>query len=233
MTTEERKIIDRIRKVLAKAEGTNNIAEAEMLMAKVAAMLEEHNLELLDIGTADADDPIGTTKEVATHLVNDSWMRNMVSALARYYGCRLVYTGLTKNKTALHVSGRESARITTQLMVPFVRKQVLAKARELVNEQPENYRNNRVAARRVANALTMRVNALAREQQEKEEQRVASGERALVPVDMIEAEMERAFGPLGTSRKTKIITSRGAMEKAAGISLSRQMSGSGTKMLTS
>ena len=71
----DRKIIDRIRKVLAKAEGTDNSAEADMLMAKVNSMLREHNLELLDIETAGSDDPLGVDRNADHCWKSNSWVQ--------------------------------------------------------------------------------------------------------------------------------------------------------------
>lgn len=231
MTRQEQKIIDRIRKIMAKAESTNNAAEAEMLMAKVNALLTEHNYSLLDIETAHSDDPIGTDKYFATHLVNDSWYGHVVSSLARYYGCKCVVTTLTKNKKAYSMSGRESARVTVQLMAPFVRSQILAQAREMAESDPITYRNPRIAARRVANALVFRIQKLVRENEAREEERVASGQNALVPVDLIDAERERAFPNIPTVRPVGIRTDSNARKRAEGISLYQQTTGEDQKKI--
>lgn len=233
MTDQERKIIDRIKKVLAKAEGTNNQAEAEMLMAKVQSMLEEHNLNMLDVATLDADDPMGTDMNVFKFRTNDSWMRHLSSALARYYGCRIVldYDYRTKHTRLIHVSGRESNRITWALMVPFVKKQVMALGRQLHKDEPWQYTSANMASRHIANALVTRINRLNAEKAKEDQQRVARGENALVPVDLIEAEMERAFSNLVSGRSTSIRSSGAARKAAEGVSLYRQTGGAGQRRI--
>lgn len=217
----DRKTLDRIRKVFAKAEGTDNPHEAEMLMAKVQGMLDEHNLELLDIERASDADPIGTDMNAYHHFVKDSWWRHTVSAVARLYGAQAVYHNVTKNKTVISVSGRESARITLSLMLPFIRKQIRAQARTLAQEHGYSAAKSE---RLVGNALTKRVWRMVWEAEERDQNRVATGQRALVPVDLVKAEIERAYGEVSI-KKSSTKTTRDAVALADKISLNRQTTG--------
>ena len=223
------KIIDRIRKVLALANGTDNAAEAELMMAKVSAMLEEHNLSMLDLDTLESDDPVGYDANAITALVNDKWYINLAFQVARYYGCDGYKMQLTKNKTGLTIVGRESNRVTALLMMPYIKQQVMAEGRRLVHEAPWDYRNSRIASRRVANALIIRISRLVAEKKRQEEQRVSSGSRALVPVDAIDAIMKAHNVRPG--RATSRATDRRAAEAAEGISLYRQTGGGAQKAL--
>ncbi len=239
--TDQSKTLDRIRKVLAKAEGTNNQAEAEMLMAKVQSMLDEHNLSLLDVAHADAEDPIGTDRRAAYCWVSNSWQKPLGAALARLYGCQMVY-GQYKNKISFDVVGRQSARVTWSLMLPFVLKQVRAEAKTLREKdimeivQTTSWDYDRAAKqtkgvgsyeRAVGNALAIRVHRMAAEAEGKDATRVANGERALVPVDMVQAELEKEFPRLREARRSSISTTGAAKAAAAGISLHRQTGGRG------
>jgi hypothetical protein len=235
MTDQETKIIERIKKVLAKAESTTSAAEAEMLMAKVQQMLTEHNITMLDVATLDLDDPVGTDKHFTKHRVVDSWLSHVAEQLARYYGCRTVRTGGyggAKHTTAISVTGRLSNRVTFQLMLPFVKKQIMAEGRRLVHEQPWKYTSTNMAARHVANALVFRLVKLVKEQEQQDQQRVAeTGSRALVPVDMIDAAMADAFGTLREMPASAIRTSSAAQNAAQNISLYRQTGGTGQRRI--
>lgn len=227
MTTT--KVLDRIRKVLAKAEGTNNPAEAAAMMEKVEAMLAEHNLTLLDVAANDSTDPMGTDKRATYCWVSNSWIKPLAGRLARLYGCRIV-TAQHKNKIYISISGRESARVTWQLMLPFVIDQVKREARNL--REGDIYTGLSVKGvgsyeRAVGNALTDRIGRMVMENERRDADRVAGGERALVPVDMLQAEIERAWGGgLITSKGRGISTTRAARTAAGNVSLHRQTSGS-------
>lgn len=236
-------ILDKIRKVLAKAEGTDNPHEAEMLMAKVEAMLEEHNFSMLDVAKA-GEDPIGTTHDAAYCWVSNSWVVTLSTQLARLYGCRTV-TLQRRNKISIALSGRESGRVTFQLMLPFVLKQVRAEARA----NRDNDITGIVAAtgwdwdraasdasikgigsyeRAVGNALAIRVAGLWRAAEARDADRVARGDRALVPVDMVEAEMYAAHPGVYTKKPSTVRTTAAAKASAERVSLHRQTTGANT-----
>jgi hypothetical protein len=232
--TDQSKILDRIRKVLALAEGTNNPAEAETMMAKVQAMLDEHNFTLLDVASA-SDDPIGTDMRAAHCYVSNSWIKKVAGPLARLYGCRIVITEIG-NKIYISISGRESGRVTWSLMLPFVLDQVKAEAKKLREADIALYGEPSVKGigvyqRAVGNALSGRLWTMVHEQDAREAGRVANGERALVPVDLVEAEMSRAFPSLSTSRARALSTTPEARRAAANVSVHRQTGGSAAAMI--
>ena len=51
MTAHQEKLIDKVRKLIAKAEGTDSQAEADALMARANQILLEHNLSMSSIET--------------------------------------------------------------------------------------------------------------------------------------------------------------------------------------
>lgn len=216
----DRKIIDRIRKVLAKAEGTDNTAEAEMLMLKVNQMLTEHNIELIDVESASEEDPVAVERGMFHHFVKDSWMKWTVIRLGQLYGCDVVWTKVTKNKTALHVAGRESARITLQLMMPFVLKQLRHQAREYAKETGFSKAKSE---RHIANALNDRIKFLHYQAKAATEQR--TGGVALVPVDEIQVAIDEEFNKIKSVTAGQTKTTHEAKERAEQISLHRQTTG--------
>lgn len=245
--TEQSKVLDRIRKVLALAEGTNNPAEAATMMEKVQAMLDEHNLSLLDVAHADADDPIGTDMNAAYCWVSNSWVKPVAHALAELYGCRMVY-GQRKNKISFDVVGRQSARVTWSLMLPFVLQQVRAEAKELRDKDiteivaTTSWDWDRAAKqtkgvgsyeRAVGNALSFRIWKLVQESKTRDAARVATGERALVPVDLLEAELADKFPALRESRASSLRTTGSAKAAAGRVSLHRQATGAGQQRIGS
>lgn len=216
----DHKIIKRIRKVLALAEGTDNPQEAEIMMAKVYSMLTEHNLELVDVETASEDDPVDVDRKAYKHYVKDSWFRWTVIRLGQLYGVTVVYYKIGKNTTAMDAVGRESARITLQLMVPFVRKQIRAQAVALAAD--EGYSRAK-AERYIANALNLRILRLAASEIRKSS--VKTGGVALVPVDEIKQKLDSEFGDLTNVRQRSTTTTSKAVERAKEISLNRQTTG--------
>ena len=110
----------KIKQIIAKAESTNSQAESESLMAKAHQLMTEHGLSMLDLGCLDKDDPLGRDEDLYNN-ASDTWQLNVGYALARYYGCRLISAdGHTKSATKWVIFGRESARITFNLMWPFI-----------------------------------------------------------------------------------------------------------------
>lgn len=217
-----KKTLDRIRKVLALANGTDNPAEAELMMMKVQSMLDEHNLTLLDVENASEEDPIATDKDVYHHFVKDGWKKWTVVRLGNLYGVKTSWYKMTKNKTVISVTGRESARITLELMLPYVLKEIRAKARVLVSEK--GYSKAK-AERYVANALNERMREMYRATLDDRNAMAGTG-RDLIPVDEIKAKFDEDIG------KTRTVTDRSkadderARELADEISLDKQM---GTK----
>ena len=181
--SDKQNIIDLISKLLAKAEGTDNEAEADTVMSSVHKMLEQHNISLHELG--DQDDPIVHADDIFVNR-SLSYATNLIPALGYYYGCQVVIDRGTKKNRFL-VFGRQSASMTLHLMTPFVLSQIRQQARKLHKEGKSQTYGKALTA--VANALTVRLRKLILEMQKRDNERVASGGKALVPVDLVRAKL--------------------------------------------
>jgi len=219
MTAESLK--DKIAKLLAKAEGTDNPAEASAFMEKVNALLEANQIEMHEIrermgNKADAD-PIGKEKGATNLYASMLWARQLAGALSRYYGCRMVYWKVG-NHFNYELVGRVSARTTFELMLPFVITQVKLQARKL-DGGVYNAKSRSVLERQVGQALEVRI---ARMTRENDAHRVVLTGKGLIPFDNMD-EMMKVFFPNVASKKAKPITlDRDAVEAAKNISLNVQ-----------
>jgi len=225
------KIADKIRKILAVADSTTNPDEADTFMAKAQSMLEAHGLSLLDLGRLDSEDPMGTDRDATKNFVAESWLKIVSACLARYYGAERV-TSQYKNTINHAVIGRESARITYQLMQPFVARQVRQLARGAF--KAGEFRSESRAKTAIGNALALRIDRLASEQEDRRKEDLpGKGLNALVPVDLIRLEMEAQFPNLSNSGKARMVSTTAASRAAAAkVSLNRQTGAPvGTKRL--
>src|SRR5690606_808930 len=143
--------------LLAKAEKTDNEFEAAAFMAKVNELLEKHQMDLHQIRTHAGieKDPTGHNAGETNIYASMIWARDLSGVLATYYGCRLVYWR-KRNHYHYEVIGRESARTTFELMLPYIISQVRVQAKALVTMG----RTKSVAEREVGHALTMRVHKM-------------------------------------------------------------------------
>jgi hypothetical protein len=224
------KIAEKIAKILAKATSTNSEAEADSLMAKVNEMLEAHGLTYADLAQANAEDPVGQTKAAAEFWASQHHRLALFSGLAKLYGARLVYTKLG-NKYTVDLVGRESARVTFQLMVPFVLKQINDAAKTLI--ETGAYTSKDSATRAVSNRLAVKAATMARENEQRDVQRVREGGFALVPVDLVDAAMGQFYPRMRESRASRInVGSAAAAAAAAKISLFQQTKGSTVRQLS-
>jgi len=77
-------VIDKIRKLLAMAEGNENEAEAALFAEKAAAMLAAHNLSMADV----AEEEKGDISESEWHTMYlDPWRRRIIRSAAMLYFC--------------------------------------------------------------------------------------------------------------------------------------------------
>lgn len=218
------KIAEKIGKIINKASSTNSEAEAEMLMEKALAMLEEHGLSFADIGAANAEDPVGVEKAAVKFFASQYHRLALYVALARYYGCETIHVR-RGNEFRIDVIGRESARTTFKLMVPFVLEQLNAVVKPLVGTY---YESRDKALRAVSNRLAQRVYLLTVEAQKRDAEVKAERGFALVPVDLIDAAMKEHYPRATTARSGKLnLGGNAAAQAAASVSLHRQTTGAG------
>lgn len=209
-------IAQKIAKLIAKADSSTHPEEADAFMAKAHAMLEAHGLSLLDLGKLDSEDAVGRTDRAMVS--SDSWKDKISFRLAAYYGCELVliHARGTRSSKEYVVFGRESARVTFQLMAPFVFRQV---AKLALAEYKRGAYDSRVKAlNALAGALAARLIRLRQANQSRPQ---GSGLGALVPVDMITAARDEAF-PDARTTKAKLTHDYNAQEVAKRVSLNQQ-----------
>lgn len=113
MSINMSKIKKRISQLLAMADGTTHPEEAASFAAKARQLMDEHNLSLGDavadqnpLGETDAEVPYGQKEYVL-----------LATAAARYFGCETLFQH--RNSKGFRIFGRESARVTTELMIPY------------------------------------------------------------------------------------------------------------------
>jgi hypothetical protein len=221
------KITKIIKALLAKAAGTDNEAEASIFAAKAHEMMERYQIEVSDVLR---DDPIDRSKPYSATTSSPSYKKLLWRSLARYYGCKtmLYWTGATTYE--IHIIGRESARVTSELMYPFIMKQVREAGRKLAERNGEKAE---AVIRDVANALILRLDRLTAEQKQADPAPVtASGKNALVATNAINALMKELYPKSKPGTARGIGTSGDARGAAEGISLHRQTTTNSTKRLT-
>lgn len=224
MTTSS--IADKISKLIAKAESSSHPDEADTFMAKVHQLLEQHGLDLQQVGKLQSDDPVGRSNSVGAYFASESAFRDVAFAAARYYGCQGLVASVG-SKRYVHVVGRQSARTTFELMWPYLKRSIRAKARQLEKEEGSTFARQR---RWVADALTARINKLLHEREfhEARKEVVTTGVNALVPVDLIEQMTSHAK----VVRGRNLQSTSGAIAAAAGIGLDLQTTGKAVRKIT-
>lgn len=227
------KIADKIKKLIAVADGTSNQYEAESFMAKVHDLLQAHGMTMLDLGKL-GEDAVGIDVDAIETSATYSWMNSVGSALGEYYGCKLV-SMKRKNAVIWTVAGRESARVTFTLMLPYVQRQVQALGLEAFRAGVYKSRLQSVA--RIGNAVAFRIWAMNREAAAATAAKAkeaadaglstaayaTKGVNALVPVDIIEALVADTFPELRKGRATKLTTDSYARDAAKKVNLSSQV----------
>ena len=172
---------ERISKLLAKAEKTDNEHEREAFMAKVQEMLETYQLEMLDVRNhaAKERDPLGNKRgDVAS---SDAWIFKVTGAAARYFGARIIWESQDRNnmkRKPYRVFGRESAMAVFELMIPYFMSQVKQQGRRFAREQggTDSKRTREVGLAFADRLLRMALDADAR--------RATITSNALVPLDV-------------------------------------------------
>lgn len=216
-------IVKKIQAMVAKAESTTSLEEAETIMIMVRKMLDHHGISLLTIRqTAASDDPVEVDRGVYGYWASDNWMKKLSVAAADYYGVRIVWTK-EGNYTSISVIGRESCRAAYLVMLPYLRLRVMRQA-------DSGWRNHKYATAsrartQIGIALSYRLHALAaldnRKDRPAEE---VAGRNMLVPVDEISATLREAFP---NAREATLVTrtkiSRQAVRDAEEINLHDQM----------
>lgn len=225
MTRES--IKSKIAALLAKAEGTDNEFEAATFMAKVNELLEKHQIEMHEIRAAQGDqDPMGKGVGETNLYASMGWARDLAGSLAHYYGCRFVFWR-RGNHFRYEIVGRESARMTFELMLPYVISQVRQRAKRIAAEYGKT---TAVAEREVGHALWVRIGRMI---SAAEAHRTELTGKGLIPVSDLDAAMADFFGDsLKKAKARSVRFGNAAAAEAEKVSLHVQATGRGpTKLL--
>lgn len=220
-------IVKKISQMVAKAESTDSLAEAESIMMKVREMLDKHGVTLLSLSELEARsaDPVGTSRDVLGYWAADGWMRRLSNAAAWFYGVQVVWTK-QGNYTSIHVVGRESCRAAYVAMLPYLHIRV----KRLASDGYYKNRYQSISRGRTAigNALTHRLLILAAEKEDADTKlhgKQAKGVNALVPLDDLQIELREQF-PEAREAQSRAHTTRlslVAIADAATVDLNAQI----------
>ena len=228
---------DKLAKLLAKAEGTTNEHEAEAFMAKVNALLEQHQIGLHEIRAHGARvvDPMGRQRGENNIPSSLAWYKLVSYVVAEYYGAKILTYKYKAGKVPYIIIGPESSRITTEMMLPFIISQVRQVARKYMREVNEkavafwgdvatakacdDYLTEVKAQTHVGLALRSRIWKLI---EANKVHRRELESKALVPVDGIQAYLDEHFPKTKTARASTGHTTHAAIKAAEGISLHTQ-----------
>ena len=227
MNNELAKVKTRIQALIAKANSSEHPEEADAFLAKAMELLAKHQLDINDM--VDAGDPILEKVGLSAKESGHAWRWNLYSAVARFYGCRTVFSysnpEVRKGKVVydkiVTAVGRESAVMTTDLMYPWIVQQVREQAKRLA---PQTGMSEQGQAKRVAAALIRRIYRLVAEN-EAQAPTTPSAHNALAIKNEVEAEFESRYPNLKKGRAMKLVTDSASRAAAERIGLNRQTSG--------
>ena len=194
---DEKAVLKLKRRILAlirKSESTEHEAERDSFAAKARQIMEEHQLTMRDVNRA--DDPLGRTALFCPY--SDGVYPTVAAAGARYLGCATLQQrdfDPVRARMGLKMIflGRESARVTTEIMVPFWWSECVARGRRLHREEGLG-RNPRDAAHQIMTAFALRLH----EMSPPEDFAEAQGE---IPDDTRKGRKRRLYMPSARARE--------------------------------
>ena len=229
--TDLSKIKAKIAALLAKANGTDNEHEAEIFSAKAHEMMAEYQLQAFDLGE---DDPMGVWLGMTGNGSTPTWKAHITTSVAQYYGCKVIRHKSNDGTWRLGIHGRESARVTAELMTPFIFDQCRAEAKRLKKEGHTGTVEQ--ITRLVANALNSRIWKLTQEQAAANRAAAESGSvsreasQALAIVEEVDAYVASLYAKLKPGKGRARNTSADAREAANRVSLHRQTGNSSSTL---
>lgn len=224
-------IVDRIQKLLAKANSTTSMAETETIMVMVHQLLTKHGISLLQVEKkANEYDPVGTDFDAFRFWAAENWARRLAVAAGEYYGVKVFWLK-RGNLTTVMTVGRESCRAAFHFMMPYLVKQIRRLSERGVKSG--HYESRTRGCTQVSIALGNRLLALAavddRSERGRKEQ---AGRNMLVPVDLVEQEIAESIGtPRMQTLRTKTFVTRQALRDAESVNLADQLRSDGVDPL--
>jgi hypothetical protein len=228
----KKKIAEKIRALLAKAESTEHEAEADLFFSRAQELLEKYQITELSL----EEDPVVDEVMASYAMTSHVWKRNLYAALCALYGAEAVYIGTVLRKKNggrtrgydVHAIGRESAVETVRVMFPWVCSEVTKRAKRaaLITGMSQQGQAKRIAA-----ALVARIYEMAPPVPTKSDTS-AEGKNALITISAVQALMEQRYPDLTVLKGGRSVTDTVSRREAAGINLDRQVGGGQTKQLT-
>ena len=155
------KIAFKIQKLLDKANDTDFGAESEVFLAKAYELMDKHNLSLEEIKKLSREEELGSLgsqfynkgEEAAFRI----WKRQLMNSICKLFDCSLVIHHSSKNKIQLNIIGRESNRITVEIMFKWIHDKTMKEAKSISGTAAKN-----AYCVGVADAISRKVNEIKR-----------------------------------------------------------------------
>lgn len=224
---------EKIAKLMAKAEGTDNEHEAMAFLSKAQELMEEHQITWADVVTPE----FVSLESIQFKMGSPASVKHELYArLSLFFGCRPVRqvirhpNGGKTGQATYRVFGAEAAVLTLELMFPYVWKDILRRASEKVKAQGtsdyEKLPSHRTWTKRIAHALMVRVNELVEQRRQKDALDPTEDRQALIVIgDALDAHVRDMYKGRVSQLTTKLKEYREAREIADKISLDRQVGG--------
>ena len=236
--TDNARIVELIRNLMAKASGTENEHEAALFAAKVQELLARHNLDASAIGAHPSEAPHGRSRARAPFF--DPWIRRIMQDCGRLYFCTIYIDRHKYDRPDMVFCGRDHNVEIATSMSRYLIDTVLRLSRAYGRENQSEQRTARFLQRDFARGCGMRLAERLREMYVEQTTRakapaVASGLPALyrTELELADAFMRTSIW-LRKTRKASVSYGDAGHDGAAaanGISLSAQVAGAGSARL--
>lgn len=242
----ENPIIDKIRKLRAMAEGTNNEAEAALFATKVSELLSAHGLSMADISEVDRDDSL--EHEKFEMMYADPWRMSLFRSCCRLYFCDSFQDSWLDEKADKYrkgrtIIGRPHNVIICREMYQYLEATTLRLAKDYARNNPtmsETPRALRVGFERGCGVrLAQRLDELYRAQTASGAKRSDKGNPANLPAlyedehKLVKNYMKQNFNLHTLKGRGSSVNRHGqeGMKAANKVSLNQQVQGSAGRLL--
>ena len=226
----------KIAALIRKANSSTHQSEAETFLKKAQDLMEKHHISMADLTEAErtASDPMGVnTSNRYTDGTPAAVKYMLLSTVSKYFGCVVILDWELNPKSQTYQNvvkyhGPESARTTTDLMFPFIWKQV----NELARQHGGTRAETRKLQRDISRSLSRRIASLIEERKNDRARESAAGSSTalvLVGVDVqTQSFVDELYGDTLGKPKTRRYkaTSYLARSLAQQVSLDQQVGGS-------
>ncbi len=158
---DKEKLLDKIRKILAKASNNPSEAEAEMAANMAQEMLARYNLSMSDVQVKDSSqDEIVTDKSIVT--ASHPWRRVLAPMAAKLYFCEYMFIAGGGKNVHMFIGGKGNVAVATMMFVYFlatIEKLAQQSARQVPASERSAYRTSfrGACASRLATRIRIRI----------------------------------------------------------------------------